>query len=439
MLGETITPVAEVEAGSPRGPTTLWNRNILLLWQGQFVSNFGSQAFTIAVVFWVKEATGSATLMGMVFMLGSLPAILLGPLSGTLADRHSRRNIILVCDLLSGALVLAVAALVIAAPGAAGLILAAIMVATVALGALGTFLNPAIVAAIPDLVPERKVGTANAVSQLGMELSTLLGQAVGGVLFQLLGAPILFVLNGLSYLFSAASESFITIPQRIPERSARLREQLADFRHDLAEGLRYVWRARGLRGLVLLSSIGNFFNVPIIVLLPFFIEDSLGLSPEWYGYTLAVYSAGTMAGYLGAGAIATRGRARARIAIAFMFLEALSYGLIALTGAPALALVIAGAAGCMSGYLLVTVTTVVQIATPGELRGRVFGLLATISGTLTPIAMALAGIVADLTGQRIPAIYLGCSAAMLVVALLTALSRDIRRFLASEEEPATAG
>lgn len=435
MLSETLTPAAEAEGAAPR-PATLWNRNLLLLWQGQFVSNLGSQAFVIAVVFWIKAATGSATLVGLVFMLTGLAATVMGPLAGALADRYSRRNLIVLADLLSGAVVLAVAGLIMAVPHMTDLILGAIMCTAVALGVFGALLNPAIVAAIPDLAPEGKVGSANSVSQLGIELSTLIGQAVGGVLFQLLGAPLLFLLNGLSYLFSAASETFVRIPQRLPERPARLGAQLAELRRDLAAGLRHLWGARGLRGLVLLSSVGNFFNVPIIVLLPFFIDDVLGLSPEWYGYALAAYSAGTLVGYLGAGALALSGPARSRLALACMFLEALAYGLIALTSEPLLALAIAAAGGCLSGFLLVTVTTVVQIATPAELRGRIFGLLATIAGTLTPIAMGLAGVVADLAGQRIAAIYLACSAAMLLVALATALNPAIRGFLASEEAPA---
>lgn len=416
-------------------PTRLFNRNFLLLWQGQFVSNLGDQAFLIALVFWIKDATGSASLMGIMLMLSSLPAVLLGPIAGTFADRYSRRTIILVCDVLSGLAVLSLAGLLWFLPEATGLAIAWVFVIAILLGVLGSFFTPAITAAMPDLVPEDRVGSANSIGQAALELSTLLGQAIGGVLFRVLGAPLLLLFNGLSYLFSAASEAFIRIPQNLPEQPPGWRSQLAEFRRDLAAGLAYLWQAKGLRGLVLLSAAANFFNVPIIVLLPFFVEDFLGLTPDWYGYLIAIYSAGTMAGYLLAGVLNLSGPARARVAILFMLGEPLCYAVIALTGMPFAALGIAAFAGLMSGFLIVTITTILQVATPSEMRGRVFGLLATISGTLVPIATGLAGIVADLTGQRIPLIYLACSAAMIVIALLIGLNPSIRAFLAFEQTP----
>ena len=104
-------------------PTKLFNRHFVLLWQGQFVSSMGSQAFSIAMMFWIKHATESATLMGLIMMVSQIPAVLLGPLGGSFADRHSRRSIIIWCDLLRGLLVLSLAAVMFLDPGATDLIL----------------------------------------------------------------------------------------------------------------------------------------------------------------------------------------------------------------------------------------------------------------------------------------------------------------------------
>jgi MFS transporter, DHA3 family, macrolide efflux protein len=421
-------------------PTRMFNRNFVLLWQGQFVSNLGNQAFLIAIVFWIKDATGSATLMGLILMLSALPAVVLGPIGGAIADRHSRRMIIMLSDLLSGLAVLVLAALMWLTPTQTDLIIAWIFITATLLGIIDAFFSPAMTAALPDLVPEERVAGANSVGQLALELSTLLGQALGGLLFRLLGAPLLMLTNALTFIFSAVSEAFIRIPQHLPDQPAHWRERIAVLGRDLRAGLSFIWGIRGLRGLVLLSTLGNFFNVPIIVLLPFYVEDFLGLAPDWYGYLLAAFSAGTMAGYLIAGAAPLSPRLRAGLALTLMVLEPICYIAVVLTGAPPLALVLVALAGAMSGFMIVIITTLLQIATPSELRGRVFGLIATLSGTLAPIAMGLAGIVADLSGQRIPLIYLGCSVAMLVMALLALLSPSIRAFLAYDhpghDEPA---
>jgi len=91
--------------------------------------------------------------------------------------------------------------------------------------------------------------------------------------------------------------------------------------------------------------------------------------------------------------------------------------------------------GMIGGFVTVNITTLVQLTTPGLIRGRVFGLLGTISGSVMPIAAGLSGVVADLTGRNIPLIYLACSAGLMLLSVAVVLNRNVREFLAYE--PAT--
>ena len=75
-------------------PGKLWNRDFLLLWQGQLISQVGQRAFGLAMLFFVKEATGSATLMGLMMLLSAVPGVLLGPIGGTFADNFARKKIL---------------------------------------------------------------------------------------------------------------------------------------------------------------------------------------------------------------------------------------------------------------------------------------------------------------------------------------------------------
>jgi MFS family permease len=124
--------------------TKLMNKNFFLLWQGNFVSKLGSQAFAIAMMFWLKHETGSASLMGLIMMLSMLPAVILSPIAGTLADQYPRRKIIIICDLLSGLPVLILGFLILLVPGFSDIIIVYLFAVSLLLGIVCVFrLKPA--------------------------------------------------------------------------------------------------------------------------------------------------------------------------------------------------------------------------------------------------------------------------------------------------------
>lgn len=425
----------DLTAGTPHNqdqPQRLFNRNFLLQWQGQTVSRFGSQVFSIAMVFWIKRATESASLMGLISLVAGLPAILLMPVGGALADRFRRKRIIVFGDLLRGLAVTGLAFLIYARPQDTALILAALFVVAIFNGIVGAFFGPAIAATIPDLVPIDRVNAANSMGQLSIQASVFIGQGLGGVLFRLLGTPVLFLLNGLSFLYASVSEMFVRIPQVVPERHGDWRAQTRAFRDDLVEGMRYVWHRPGLRELVLLSAVLSFFTAPLVILLPFYVEDFLKARPDWYGFILAAFGVGTLLGYLAAGVMPLQGYTRSRALIFFTLVTAVSYGLLGVVIRPMAALGFAVVGGFATGFVTVNITTLVQVTTPGEIRGRVVGLLAALSSSLTPIAMGLAGLVADLVGQDIPLIYLASGLIMTAAAIAISSGQPFRDILATD-------
>ena len=426
-ISQPTPPVETVPARPPR----LLSRNFLLLWQGQAVSRLGNQAFAVAMMFWVMEKTGSASLMGLLMTFSMLPGVLLGPVGGTFADRHSRIRILVVCDLLSGVGVLVLAFLMMSMPNAVHVIIPVLFVVAVLGGVIQAFFMPAIAASIPDLVAPERLAAANSLNQFSNQASLLIGQAAGGVLYNTLGAPLLFLIDGLSYLFSGVSASFIRLPPRPRPQEEEKEPVFRAYLRQTAEGFRYVWQNAGLRSFMFAASFLNFLIMPIMVLFPFYVSLYLRQGSEWYGFLMAGMSAGAVAGFVLAGILKLQGAARARGILAGMLVMPSLFGLLGFVRIPALAVAVVFLAGVSMGLINVYLVTMVQRSTASEIRGRVMGLLNTLGGALMPIGMALGGFVGDLTGKNVPLIYAVSAGASVLLVLVFSLRRDFRDFLAN--------
>jgi MFS family permease len=430
----TDTPTAAAPGEERARPDRLWNRGFFLLWQGQMISQFGTLATSFAMTLWLKDATGSASLMGLLTAALLLPSVVLGPIGGTFADRHSRIRIAVVCDVLSGAGMLALALFMFdprvasQEPGAVRFAIGLMFAVSVLAGTLRAFFTPALTAVIPDLVPQDKIPAANSLNQFAVQGSTLLGQSIGAWLYQILGAPVVFLIDGVSFIYAGICAAFIRVPPK-PQKPAA-EQAFRGFLAETGEGFRYIWRQAGLRDFIGIASLVNFFGMPIAVLLPFYVELYLKLESKWYGFLMAAISLGSVAGYIFAGTLSLEGRSRQRGIFAAMVLAPAFFGVLGFVTQAYVAMGLMFLGGAALGFINVYVLTMIQVATADEMRGRVMGVVLTVTGSLIPLGMVVGGIVGDLTGKNIPLVYGVCGAAALLVSLL-GLRRNLREFLAN--------
>jgi DHA3 family macrolide efflux protein-like MFS transporter len=436
LRGGANAPLAGTWVGPYQTPRLL-NRNFLLLVQAQLVSQFGNQAFTIAMMAWTIETTHSATMSGLMVMAGVLPIVLLGPLTGTLADsRRSKLAIVVTCDLVAGALVLLLAAGFVAGPTA----WRPAMLFTIALllGVCNAFFDPAVNAFVPDLVRREQLEAANAFRQSSRQITILSAQGLGGILYALVGPAVLFLIDGVSFLFAGATESLIQTAEcsavdRSAEASRSTSRNGAQALRRATEGFRYVAAQPGMIGFLVMTSIFNALLMPMSLLLPVYATANLQSGVRWYGFLLAAISAGAIAGGMLASArrlTASGSMRRAALIAAFASL-AIALAAVGQVRSREIALAILFVTGALSGMINVLVLSIIQRQTSVEFRGRVLGLHAMMARILVPIGLVGGGALADLTGRNVPLVYAVCGALALVNVIFLATRRTTRAFLAS--------
>lgn len=427
-------PLPQVEAPEPgaAGAEQPLGWNFLILSQGMFISRLGAQIASLVMLLWLQDVTGSAGAVGLLAMVTGLPTVLFGIVGGSVADRYSRRLVIVVCDLLGGAAMTVVALLFLFAPSRAEALVVAVVVASMITATGDAFSLPAINAVVPDIVPRRLLSRGNSLLQVTFQLATLIGQGLGGVLYRMIGMAGVSIVNACAGLWAGSTELLMRIPPPAPSGAAG-GSVWRRFVRDTLEGLRFVMAHRGLRKLVVGSAALNFLSAPLIVLLvTFYVSDVLHALRDWSGYLSAGYGAGALIGTALSGIRDLRPSRRSAALLTGMGLQSLGFAVFPFLSVPWHALLLATVGGAVSGFVGVHMMTILQVTTPSGVRGRVFGILATMAGGLAPLGMGLGGMIFDLFGQNIAATF--CSAAFLMALIVLLLVSDpaVRTFLRAD-------
>ena len=345
------------------------NRDFRLLWLGQVVSQLGDWFDTIAVYTLVLKLTGSGRHVGLVLVARFLPTIFLGPLSGVLADRISRRKIMIVSDALRALVVLGF--LFVRRPEHLWLL----YTLTVLQLGLSTFFEPAKSAAIPSIVSARELLPANAISSVTWSVMLTFGAVVGGEVTGHFGTDAAFVLDSITYLASAALIYGLRLPQRPPRPKTKLTLAKAMGVTDTLEGISYV-RTRPRVLALMLVKFAWGLGGGILSLLAVFGDQVFRLgdtAARGIGALYAARGVGTAMGPLLARRVGGESRGAMQKAIGISFIAGgVFYILFGLTTSFWLALLTVALAHMGGSVLWVNSTVLLQAAVADEFRGRVF-------------------------------------------------------------------
>ncbi len=374
--GRSATPVVEQAAAVAD------RRGIYSLLAAEAVGQIGNMMVFVAGPWFVLEITGSAARTGIVTGALALGAVIPAVLGGPLVDRLGHKRSSVLADLASAATVAAVPLLYLADI----LQFWQLVVLMFVLSSINSQGDTARYALVPFLADQAKmpIERANGADRAIVRLGQVVGPILGGLLIVAIGAANVLFVDAVSFIVSA-----ILVAVGVP--AAANRGELIEaaggrsYLAELREGLRFIRVHTVLLSMILIATVGNFLDKPLmVVILPVYFKTIYG-SPTSLGLALGAFGAGALAGSLLFGAVGRSWRRRATFLSCWVLGPLVIFGTLATTP-PLWVVVPAGfVGGLLFGPINPLASTVIQEHTPPQMLGRVFGALTALAQAGIPI------------------------------------------------------
>jgi len=370
-------------------------RPFFVIWSGQAGSLLGSQLVQFALVWWLTQATGSATILALASLAALLPQILIGPIAGTLVDCWSRRTVMIAADAAIALATLALAVLFWLNMAMLWHIYGLLLIRSIG----AAFHWPAMQASTTLLVPEQHLSRVAGLNQTLAGMAGIFIPPLGALAIDILPMQGILAIDVATAIPAIVALLFIAIPQpartSMPETASRPLSVLDDLRATLQFILS--WRA-----LLMLAAIGIVINMlgrAAGSLLPLLVAQHFHGGAVEFGWLESMAGIGTL---LGGVILGIWGGFRRRVVTQMLALILDGLAIIAIGLSPPEAFGLAVAMIFVSGLLEAIVLglsgAIAQAIIPPAMQGRVFALLLSATQGLAPLGLLLAGPSADLLG-----------------------------------------
>lgn len=399
-----VTPPTAAAALADHGENPWKIRDFRLLWLGRLTAVLAIQIQSTAVIWQVLEIARrdhpieqASLYAGMVGLVQFIPLLLLTLPAGEMADRRDRKLTVSAC--IGGELVCALAFLGLALSGEPPLW--GLLGVAALFGACRAFLAPASQALLPMVVGMKALPRAIVAQSLAFQTGAIAGPTLGGLL---LAVSTPFAYAAATVLFLVGLGCFLLIRTDGRPRTPPVHGRWAAVK----EGLAYVWRTRVVIGAISLDLVVVLL-AGVALLVPVFASSVLDVGPQGFGLLRAAFGVGAlvMALYLARFPILRRGGLWMFSAVAVFGVCTLIFGLSQVVWISALALFIGGAADMVSVNIR---QTLIQIATPDEMRGRVSSVSMLFIGASNELGEACSGVMVRLLGPVGAAVFGGLGA-----------------------------
>ncbi|HEV8129954.1 MAG TPA: MFS transporter [Acidobacteriota bacterium] len=404
--------VSEKRAGKPK-PLSLSRTfqafrysDFRLMWLGAFTSTTGTWMQMVAQSWLVFSLTGSAFYLGLTGFFGDLPILLFSLVGGVTADRIDRRKQLLTSQYIQMACAFILTVLVYFGWVRIWHILALVFAA----GTGQAFGGPAYQALVPGLVKREDVPNAIALNSIQFNLARVVGPLLAAVAMASVGAVLCFFLNGISFIAVIISLYLIQATFK-PEKTTE--SVLAG----MGKGFAFVKEQGPLWQLTVLGFASTFCGIPLLTLLPVFARDVFRMGSTGYSTMMAASGAGAITGALlfaGLGHVERRGIFTLRVQL----ILALFLGIFAVSRVPLLSYVILFLGGVCLMALFASITSLVQLATSEQMRGRVMSIFMLAFRGGMPLGNLTAGFLASRMTPSLALVSVGALLGMVAVGFM---------------------
>jgi DHA3 family macrolide efflux protein-like MFS transporter len=360
-----------------------------------------------ALVWWLTQSTGSATVLATATLAAVLPSVIIGPVSGTLVDRWNRRLVMIVADSLTALATLAL--IYLYRTGAVQVW--HVYVAMAFRGAMGSFHWPAMQASTSLMVPEKHLTRIAALNQTLHGAMNIVAPPLGALLIAVFPMQSVLAIDVCTALLAVTPLLFIAVPQPsrraapvgVDQTPASGRESgRPSVAHDLREGLRYVWGWPGLFAVLILAMAINFITTPAFSLMPILVTKHFGAGALQLGWLESGWGIGVVIGGL---ILSAWGGFRRKVVTSLTGVVGIGIGMLIVGASPASTLVLAVAGMFLAGFMNPITNgpffALLQSRVEADMQGRVLGLVQSASAAMMPLSLLVAGPIADAFGVRV--------------------------------------
>ena len=377
-----------------------WKKRFFTIWSGQAISMLGSRLVGFAFVWYLTSSTGSATVLAIGSLMSLLPDVIISPISGALVDRWNRKTVLIVSDVLTALVTLALAGLFAFTEVRLWQIYSVMFLRS----AFGTFQWTAMLTSTSLMVPKTQLARVSGMNQTLAGLLGILAPPLGAFLLGILPMDGILLVDVATAILAILPLFFYHLPQ--PELEPSAKDEKGNYKknlwQDMIEGFQFIHTLPGLFFIIITAMLINFILSPAFSLLPLLVTEYFKKGVLDLGLAQSVFSVGFVIGGL---ALSIWGGFKNRLVTSMTSLLLMGLGVFLLGIIPSNGFYVAIAALALVGFANPLTNgplmAAMQARVEPQKQGRVFSIINAGASLATPIGLGIAGPLSDAVGVHI--------------------------------------